>query len=91
MSLKDNLLTISKLQTPCFYHKNLRSYKLLNMTTPNKTLCTVKTFSFKSKASNPICKLLNTVYGHYIDTQGWKGVLNSVSGVKYQLLFFGNM
>ena len=54
------------------------------MTTPNKTLCTVRTFSFKNKACNPICKLLKTIYEHYIDKQGWKGVLNIVSGVKYQ-------
>ena len=36
MSLKDNLLTISKLQTACFYHKKSKSYKLLNMTTLKK-------------------------------------------------------
>ena len=51
MSLKDNLLIISKLKTACFYHKNFRRYKLLNMTTPTKTLCTVRTFSLK-KACN---------------------------------------
>ena len=54
------------------------------MTTPSKTLCTVRTFSFKNKASNPICKLLNTIYDLYIDKQGLKGVLNIVSGVKYR-------
>ena len=54
------------------------------MTTPNKTLCTVRTFSFKNKACNPICTLLNTIYKHYIDKEGLKGVLNIVSGVKYQ-------
>ena len=41
--LNDKLLTISKLQTASFYHKNYRSYKLLNMTTPDKTVCTVRT------------------------------------------------
>ena len=70
MFLKDNQLTISKLQTACFYHYNNRKYKLLNMTTPNKTLCTVRTFSFKNKACYPICKLLNTMYERYIDKQG---------------------
>ena len=45
MSLKDNYLTISKLQTACFYHRKTSwSYKLLNMTTPKKTLCIVRTF-----------------------------------------------
>ena len=70
MSLKENQLTISKLQTACFYHKNFRRYKLLNMTTPNKMLCIVRTFSFKNKACKPICKLLNTIYEHYIEKQG---------------------
>ena len=59
------------------------SYKLLNMSTPNKTLCTVRTFSFKNNACYPICKLLNTIYEHDIDKQGWKGVFNIVSGVKW--------
>ena len=40
---------------------NFRSYKLLNMTTPNKTICTIRTFSFKNKACNPIGKPLNTI------------------------------
>ena len=69
MSLKDHYMTTSKLQTACFYHKNFRGYKLLNMTTPKKTLCNVRTFSSKKKARNPICKLLNTIYEHYIDKQ----------------------
>ena len=43
------------------------------MTTPNKTLCTVRTFSFKNKACYPIRKLLNTIYEHYIDKHGVKG------------------
>ena len=30
-------------------------------------LCTVRTFSFKNKACNPICKALRTIYEHYID------------------------
>ena len=70
MSIKDSLLTISKLQTACFYNKNFWSYKLLNMTTPNKTLYTIRTFSFKNKACNPLRKRLNTLYEHYIDKQG---------------------
>ena len=37
MSLKDNLLTIPKLQTAYFYHKYYKNYKLLNMTTLKKT------------------------------------------------------
>ena len=62
------------------------------MTTPKKTLCTVRTFLFKNKACNPICKLLNTIYEHYIDKQELKGILNIVSGVKYQFFcLFGNM
>ena len=69
MSLKDNYMTMSKLQIACFYHKNFRTYKLLNMTTCKKTLCNVRTFSSKNKAQNPICKLLNTIYEHYIDKQ----------------------
>ena len=82
MCLKDNYLTISKLQTDCFYHKHFRSCKLLNVVTPKKTLCNVRTFSPKNKASNPICKLLNTIYENYIDKQEWKGIFNIVSGVK---------
>ena len=57
----------------------------MNMTTPYKTLCKVRTFSSKNKACNPICKLLNTIYEHYIDHQECKGILNIVSGVNYQL------
>ena len=45
MFLKDNLLTILKLQTAGFYHKNSKSYKLLNMTTLKKMLCKVRIFS----------------------------------------------
>ena len=62
MSLKDHYLIISKLRKAFFYHKNFRSYKLLNTTTPKKTLCNVITFSSKNKAWHPICKLLNTIY-----------------------------
>ena len=64
------------------------------MTTPKKTLCTVRTFRFKNKACTPICKLLNTIYEHYIDKQERKGILNIVSVVKYKFfffVFFGNM
>ena len=43
---KNNLLTIPKLQTACFYHKNSKSYKLLNMMTLKKTLCKGRIFSF---------------------------------------------
>ena len=75
MSVKDNYLFISKLQTASFYHKNLRSYKLLNMTTPKKSLCNVRTFSSKNKACDPICKLLNTIYEHYIDKEASTGYL----------------
>ena len=57
MPLKDIELTISKLQTASFYQKNFRSYKLLDMTAPKKTRCTVRAFSFKNKGCNPICKL----------------------------------
>ena len=50
MSVKDNCLIISKLQTACFYHKNLRSYKLLSMmATLRKMVCNVRTFSYKTK------------------------------------------
>ena len=65
MSLRDNYLIISKLQTVYFYHKNL----LLNMPTPKKRLCNVRTFPPENKACTPICKLLNTIYEHYIDKQ----------------------
>ena len=30
---KDNYLTVSKLQTYCFYHNYFKNYKLLNMGT----------------------------------------------------------
>ena len=33
---KDNHLTVSKLQTSCFYHSYVKNYKLLNMITPQK-------------------------------------------------------
>ena len=82
MSLKDNLLIISKQQTTCLYHKNFRSYKRLNMATHNKTLCTIRTFSFKKKAFNPICKLLNTIYEHILINKGKWGIKHC-SGVKY--------
>ena len=58
------------------------------MTTPKKMSCTVRTFSFKNKACNPICKLLNTIYEHYIDKQELKGILSIVSGVKYHFCLF---
>ena len=57
------------------------------MTTPKKTLCTVRTFPSKNKACTPICKLLNTIYEHYIDKQERKGILNIVSVVKYKFFF----
>ena len=69
MSLKDHLLTIQKLQTACFYHKNFKSYKLLNITTLKKTLCKVRIFSFENTACSPTCMLLNTIYEHSIDKQ----------------------
>ena len=53
------------------------------MTTPKKTVCDIRTISFKNKACNPTCKLLNTNYKHFIDKQELKGILNIVSGVKY--------
>ena len=43
---KDNYLTVSKLQTSCFYHKYFKNYKLLNMTTTNKMLNMVRTIPF---------------------------------------------
>ena len=46
MSLKDISLIIPKLQTACFYHKNSKSYKLLDMTTLKKLLGKVRIFSF---------------------------------------------
>ena len=87
MSLKDTYLTISKLQTACFYHKNFRCFKLLNITTPRKRLCNVRTFFSKIRACNLICKLLNTIYEHehYIDKQEWKRIFNIVSGVTVYL------
>ena len=33
---KDNYLTVSKLQTSCFYHNYFKNYKLLHMITPEK-------------------------------------------------------
>ena len=59
------------------------------MTTPKKTFCTVSTFSFKTKACTPICKLLSTIYDQTIDKQDRKGIINNASGVKYHL--FGNL
>ena len=58
MSLKDNLLTISKLQTTYIYHKNSTCYKPLNMAALRKTLCKVRTLLFQNKACNHICMLL---------------------------------
>ena len=49
MSIKDNLLTISNLQTACSYHKNLNTYKLLNILTQKKTLRKERHFRLKSK------------------------------------------
>ena len=46
MYLYGNLLTIPKPQTAGFYHKNCKSYKLLNVTTLKKTLGMVRIFSF---------------------------------------------
>ena len=40
-------------------------------------------FSFYNTTCNPICMLLKTIYEHSIDKQDRKGILNSVSGVKY--------
>ena len=77
MLLKDNLWTISKLQTTCFYHKNSKSYMLLNMATLKKTLCKI------NKACYPICMLLNTIYEHSNDKQELKGIFNIVFGVNY--------
>ena len=34
MLVKDNYLTVSKLQTSCFYHNYFMNYELLNMITP---------------------------------------------------------
>ena len=42
---------------------------LLNMKTPKKTFCNVRTIASKNKACNPIGKLLNTIYENYIDKQ----------------------
>ena len=75
MSVKDNLLTILKLQTACFYHTNSKSYKLLNVTTLKKTLYKVRISSFYNTACNPICMLLNTIYEHTIDKQDGKGII----------------
>ena len=53
MCLKDNLLTIQKLQTACFYHKHSKSYKLLNMTSLKKTLCKVRIFFILKYSMQP--------------------------------------
>ena len=58
----------------------------MNITIPKKTLCTVRTFPFKNKACNSICKLLSTIYEHNIDKQELNGILNIVSGEKYKFL-----
>ena len=34
MFVKDNYLTVLKLQTSCFYHNYFKNYKLLNKITP---------------------------------------------------------
>ena len=49
-------------------------------------ICTVRTFSFKNKACTPTCKLSNTIYELHVDKQERKGILDIVSGVKYQFL-----
>ena len=45
---KENYLTVSKLQTSCFYHNYFKKYKLLNMTTPQKWRIWLEPFHFAS-------------------------------------------
>ena len=59
MSLNDNGVTITKLQTACFHQKNFKRSKLLNMTTQMKTLCKKHTFSFLQSTSSCFIRLLS--------------------------------
>ena len=51
---KDNNLTVSKLQTSCFYHNYFKNYKLLNMATPKKRVNMDGTISLFKLACNTI-------------------------------------
>ena len=55
---EDNYLTVSKLQTSCFYYNYFKNYKLLNMITPpppKKIVNMVRTISLCKLACNTIC------------------------------------
>ena len=48
MFWKDKYLTVSKLQTSCFYHIYVNDYKLLNTITPQKWRVWLEPFDFAS-------------------------------------------
>ena len=60
---KDNDVTVSKLQTSCFYHNYFKNFKLLNMITipppqkkkKKKMVNMVRTISLCKLACNTIC------------------------------------
>ena len=78
------------LKTACFYHENIRSYKLLNLTTTNKTLCKVRTFPFVNKACDHIGKVLTPCIGTIMRNKIESGYY-IVSGVNCFFCLLGNM
>ena len=56
---KDNYLTVSKLQTCCFYHNYFKNDKLLKMITPQNMVNMVRTISLCKLHAIPSADLLN--------------------------------
>ena len=52
---KGNWLTVSKLQTSCFYHNYFKNYKLLNVITPPKMVNRIRTISLCKLVCNTSC------------------------------------
>ena len=61
MTLKGNLLAISKLRTVCVYHRNVKNNKLRSMMTLNTMYYKVNTFFNENEKVILICKLSNTI------------------------------
>ena len=61
MTLKGNLLAISKLRTVCVYHRNCKNNKLRSMMTLNTMYYKVNTFFNEIEKVILICKLSNTI------------------------------
>ena len=61
MTLKGNLLAISKQRTVCVYHRNCKNNKLRSMMTLNTMYYKVNTFCNEIEKVILICKLSNTI------------------------------